>query len=61
MEDCFCGEGRLTFTDNSYYRGNFNQNVYDGHGEYWTPEFMYSGDFRKGVIQGKGIIKYPSG
>lgn len=42
-EDAFNGIGRLTFSDKSFYHGNFRQNLYNGHGEYQTSQFTYSG------------------
>ena len=38
-----------------YYRGNFNNSKFHGHGEYVSKQYSYKGDFKNDLPEGKGV------
>ena len=44
------GMGRLDWVDGSYYKGNFEEGVFEGQGEYYfaEQEKTYIGDWKNG-------------
>ena len=39
---------------NHYYRGNFNNSKFHGHGEYVSKQYTYKGEFKNQKFHGKG-------
>lgn len=50
------GEGKLTFADGSYYKGDFVENEITGYGEYyWRDGKSYKGQWKNSKMNGKGV------
>ena len=56
----FHGIGKQVLTDGTSFEGNFSQNIPNRIGKLTTREYIYEGEFNKGVKNGFGIITFHS-
>lgn len=56
------GKGKATFTDGSYYEGDWTDGEMNGKGDfYWPDGSYYIGEYQNGRKHGVGEFKFPSG
>ena len=57
------GKGKFTWSDGSYYEGDFVDGLFEGVGTYYFEENKktYFGQFREGKIDGEGEMKWQDG
>ena len=54
------GFGKMTYTDNTIYVGNFKANCKDGLGKINYPDdSVHLGEYFKGLADGPGYFKWP--
>ena len=50
--------GELKYENNYIYKGKFNNNCFEGNGEFfWGDDEYIKGEFLEGKLNGKGIMK----
>jgi hypothetical protein len=59
------GNGRMILANGDYYEGEFRENKATGNGIFWrgfgNEKITYTGEFRNGMQDGKGVEVYPGG
>ena len=57
------GKGRFTWSDGSYYFGDFENGLFHGEGEYYFKDSdkTYNGEFRDGRLEGYGRMDWGDG
>ena len=56
------GKGKFTYTNGSYYEGEFAHGVREGYGIfYWSTGDSYEGGWKKDKRHGEGVMKYANG
>ena len=59
--DLMNGPGEITFPNGTYMKGNFVNWVLDGDGEIRYENSTYVGQFKEGLADGYGVLKYDTG
>ena len=59
--DLMNGPGKITFPNGTYMKGNFVNWVLDGDGEIRYENSTYVGQFKEGLADGYGVLKYDTG
>lgn len=61
-EGLFTGQGRLEWTNGSYYEGGFKTGQFNGRGKFVRPSgYIAEGEFVDGQLTGKGRIEFKDG
>ena len=60
--NCFNGQGAVTFSNGNKYVGGFKNGSFDGQGTYtWEDGDVYTGSFKDGNFNGQGTLTWTSG
>ena len=58
----FCGKGKLKYKDGRCFTGDFQDNLFHGHGTWICPGVLvYTGEFKNGLFDGTCTVVYDDG